>query len=83
MGLRNITLSAEEELIDRARKKADARKTTLNNEFRVWLAKYGEEAPLTVEDIDRILEPFSGVFDGHRFNREELNDRPLLVNRER
>ena len=69
MGLRNITLSAEEELIDRARKKADARKTTLNNEFRVWLAKYGEEALLTVEDIDRILEPFSGVFDGHRLNR--------------
>jgi len=75
MGLRNITLSAEEELIDRARKKADARKTTLNNEFRVWLAKYGEEPPPTVEDLQQFVAAFTHFRAGRRFTREERNER--------
>ena len=38
--LRNITLSAEEQLITRAREAAGAAHTTLNVEFRKWLAGY-------------------------------------------
>ena len=38
--LRNITLSADEQLIARARDKAGAAQTTLNVEFRKWLAAY-------------------------------------------
>ena len=38
--LRNITLSAEEQLIARAREKAGAAQTTLNVEFRRWLQSY-------------------------------------------
>jgi hypothetical protein len=75
MGLRNITLSAEQELIDRARKKADARKTTLNNEFRIWLAKYGEEVPPTVEDLRQFVTAFSHFRAGRRFTRDERNER--------
>ena len=43
--MKNITLSAEEQLIDRARKKANHNGTTLNVEFRRWLEHYtGAEA---------------------------------------
>ena len=35
--MRNITLSADEKLIEAAREKARARYTTLNEEFRRWL----------------------------------------------
>ena len=45
MGLRevfvkNITLSADASLIDAARQRAAAERTTLNAEFRRWLADY-------------------------------------------
>ena len=38
--LKNITLSAEEELIIKAREKAISEKTTLNVVFRRWLKQY-------------------------------------------
>ena len=38
--VRNITLSAEEELIDRARLRAARERKTLNVAFREWLARY-------------------------------------------
>ena len=38
--MRNITLSAEENLIEAARRRAVAQRTTLNAEFRLWLADY-------------------------------------------
>ncbi|MBN2010165.1 hypothetical protein JW960_12540 [candidate division KSB1 bacterium] len=38
--LKNITLSAEEELIKKARDKAQKENTTLNANFRKWLQKY-------------------------------------------
>src|SRR4051794_9181077 len=38
--LKNITLSAEERLIEAARERARAEHTTLNEQFRRWLADY-------------------------------------------
>jgi len=38
--MRNITLSAADQLIDQARDKARAQGVTLNDEFRKWLASY-------------------------------------------
>ncbi len=40
--LKNITLSAEEQVIARAREEAKRRGTTLNEEFRRWLADFAE-----------------------------------------
>ena len=37
---RNITLSADENLIEAARRRAAAQHTTLNAQFRLWLADY-------------------------------------------
>ena len=38
--MRNITLSASDNLIDAAREKTRERHTTLNQLFRVWLEDY-------------------------------------------
>jgi hypothetical protein len=38
--LKNITLSADEKLIQKARKKAKQEHTTLNAQFRQWLENY-------------------------------------------
>jgi hypothetical protein len=38
--MRNVTLSADEQLLERARKKAALEHTTLNERFRRWLEQY-------------------------------------------
>ncbi len=41
--LKNITLTAEEAVINAAREKAKKQNTTLNNEFRRWLNHYNQQ----------------------------------------
>jgi len=41
MLMKNITLSADEALIEAARAQAKAENTTLNEQFRLWLAACG------------------------------------------
>ena len=38
--MKNITLSAEENLIEAARRRAVSEHTTLNEQFRLWLENY-------------------------------------------
>ena len=38
--MKNITLSADEGLIEAARERARAEHTTLNEQFRLWLVDY-------------------------------------------
>lgn len=38
--MKNITLSADDKLIEAARERARAEQTTLNEQFRRWLANY-------------------------------------------
>ena len=38
--MKNITLSADENLIAAARRRAVAEHTSLNEQFRLWLQKY-------------------------------------------
>jgi hypothetical protein len=74
--MKNITLSADERLIDAARDRARSRKTTLNDEFRRWLADYvgGEEQ---ADDAMRFLRELQAKYTtgGHKFTRDELNER--------
>ncbi len=72
--LQNITLSAEKVLIERARQRAETQNTTLNAEFRRWLAQY-IEYPQTAEDLMVIMDQFSYAQAGKTFSREELNER--------
>jgi hypothetical protein len=72
--LKNITLSVEESLIRRARERANAKGTTLNDEFRQWLEKYVER-PETAEAFEEFMERFEYVHPGRTFRREEMNAR--------
>lgn len=71
---KNITLSAEEKLIEGARLRAQSEKTTLNNVFREWLARYSakEGAGSRYTSLMRDLKRVSA---GRRFSREDLNER--------
>lgn len=72
--LKNITFSAEAELIERARDQALAEGTTLNEEFRRWLEKYAER-PRTAEAFAELMDHFEYVQPGRSFRREEMNER--------
>ncbi len=74
--MKNITLSADENLIEAARLRAAAEHTTLNAEFRRWLASYAQQqqrvdtAMATIHELQQQLST-----GGHRFTRDEMNER--------
>jgi hypothetical protein len=72
--LQNITLSAEKTLIQRARQRAEAENTTLNAEFRRWLAQYVER-PRAIADFAALMTGLDYVRPGTTFTRDELNER--------
>jgi len=74
MRLKNITLSADEKLIELARKKAIKEKKTLNGIFREWLAIYtGNFKP--IKNYQKLMTELNYVKVGRRFTRDELNER--------
>jgi hypothetical protein len=75
---RNITLSAEDGLIEAARERAHVQHTSLNALFREWLASYAygsDEPDSKVEAFNATMEKLSYVRSGHKFSREDLNER--------
>ncbi len=75
--MRNITLSADEKLIDAAREEARRRKTTLNAEFRTWLGQYArsQQSERRIRDYRRLMDAMAEVSSGRRFSRDEMNAR--------
>jgi len=71
---KNITFSADEELINNAREKARSRKTTLNEAFRIWLKQYADRGRVS-EEIDMLMESMDYAYSGKKFKREDLNER--------
>ena len=71
---RNITLNADEVLIERARKKAEQEKTSLNKLFREWIAKYVNRDNICVE-YDNLMGSLKDVRPGRKFARDEMNER--------
>lgn len=73
--MKNITLSADEHLIERARQTAQAQHKTLNDAFREWLEQYTAQNG-DVEAYDRLMQRLRGhVTAGRKFTREEMNER--------
>ena len=72
--LRNITLSAEERLIQRARKQASTENTTLNSLFRKWLERYSGKSTSSGE-YNEIMNRLSYAKSGGKFSRDEMNER--------
>ena len=75
--MRNITLSAADTLIDRAREKARSQGLSLNDEFRKWLASYVEDqnGQVAVTRFRAIMQTLSHVDAGRVFSRDEMNER--------
>ena len=73
--VKNITLSADEALIEAARARARAEHTTLNEVFRHWLADYAQ-VQRRLERHDAVLAALEGRFElGRPLGRDERNAR--------
>ena len=72
--MKNITLSANEDLIERARSIARSQRRTLNAAFREWLEQFAQSAG-DAQDFDALMKQLRHVKAGGRFSRDELNER--------
>lgn len=72
--MKNITLSAEEELIEQARLVAKSQRKTLNAAFREWLQQFTRQAGSS-QEFDSLMKRLNHVRAGRRFTRDEMNER--------
>jgi hypothetical protein len=73
--MKNITLSADEQLIEAARERARAAHTTLNEEFRRWLTDYARPHD-TLHRYEAAMSGLAGQLKvGRRLSRDEMNAR--------
>lgn len=72
----NITLSVDEQLIERARKRANALGKSLNQLIRDYLQKLagGDNPEQSIEEFRRLSG--QGHSRGWRFDRNEIHERP-------
>jgi predicted transcriptional regulator len=71
---KNVTLSADESLIQRARDKARRHRTTLNALFRDWLRRYVDRDQAT-NGYDELMARLRYARPGRTFTRDEMNER--------
>jgi len=74
--MKNITFTANESLIEKARKKAKEEMTSLNAKIQEWLQQYVNE-PERPTDFDEYWKQYDGLnFPGaSQLTREERNER--------
>lgn len=72
--MKNITLSAEEDLIERARHIARSRHTTLNSAFREWLQQFASSDGNSA-GFDAIMQRMSHINSAGPYTRDEMNTR--------
>jgi hypothetical protein len=72
--MKNVTLSAEDRVLQRARELARRRSTTLNQMFRAWLAELTAERARK-DRFEELMRRLAHARSGGRFTREEMNAR--------
>lgn len=73
--MKNITLSAEEKDIEAARARARSEHTTLNEQFRAWLATYARSQG-RIREYEEVVARLKGsVTVGRKLTRDEMNER--------
>ena len=72
--VKNVTLSADEHLIEQARNKARAQHTTLNAAFREWLLQFTAKQG-SAEEYKALMQRLRHVKAGRHFSRDEMNER--------
>ena len=73
--MKNITLSADDGLIEAARHRAASERTTLNEQFRMWLADYVGRERQAAEAVQVMRELQGRLHVGRKLTREEMNER--------
>jgi hypothetical protein len=73
--MKNITLSADEALIEAAREAARAESSSLNEQFRLWLESYARKhrTQKALEVAERIRGSYR--MTGKKPTRDEMNER--------
>lgn len=72
--MKNITLSADEHLIEQARLVARSRHQTLNAAFREWLEQYAAQSGGGAA-VDALMKRLQHVRSSGPYTRDELNER--------
>ena len=72
--MKNITLSADAELIERARSIARAQHKTLNAVFREWLAQFTASSG-EAQSYDALMKRLKHLDAQKHFSRDEMNER--------
>ncbi len=73
--MKNITFSADQDIIERARDVARAQKRTLNDAFREWLGEFARQAG-SVEEYHALMERLrQTVRSNGPYTRDEMNER--------
>jgi hypothetical protein len=72
--MKNVTLSADETLLERAREVARGRSTTLNQMFRDWLTEVTAGRPRR-QRYEELMLRLGKVKSGGKFTRDEMNAR--------
>ena len=73
--MKNITLSADDALIEAARQRAASERTTLNEQFRRWLADYVGRKRQAAK-AEQVMQELQGRLQvGRRLTRQEVNER--------
>lgn len=73
--MRNITFSADDELIDRARQIASQQKRTLNDAFREWLVQFTKRPGKAEEYASLMKRLRREVRSSGPYTRDEMNER--------
>ncbi len=72
--MKNITLSADETLIQQARRRATNENSSLNELFREWLARYVAQ-PLASDQYEELMNQLTHINAAQTFSRKEMNER--------
>jgi hypothetical protein len=72
--MKNITLSADEDLIEQARLVARSQHKTLNAAFREWLLTLAAQSG-DGQEVDALMRRLRHVKAGRHFRRDEMNER--------
>lgn len=72
--MKNITLSADEDLIEQARLVARSQRKTLNTAFREWLLDFTNRSG-SGQEVDSLMRRLRHIKPGRHFGRDEMNER--------
>ena len=72
--MKNVTLSADADLIEQARLVARTQHKTLNAVFREWPQQYAAQSG-SAQEVDSLMKRLGHVRAGRHFTPDEMNER--------